>query len=484
MDQRTDNRVQCAGDGEHDGDEVERERECYIELDGAHHALGERDEVRQFLDLVIDERDIRGVHGDVAAHAAHGDANVGGLERGRVVYAVADHADLFAHGLIGADVGELVLGQAVCVYLTDVELRGDGRGGILMVAREQHRLDLKRGETVDHVCTLLANRVGQGEEACEHAVHSGVGDGAALRELGVRRLGGLFGNGDVMFGEKLRVARKDDFFVNAGGDAAPGHHLEVFALFKRLARLLLTVAGDGLAERVLGIALRRGAEAVELVIGEGGQCAVHQDDPRRAVGQRTGFVKGDLIHGGETLERVALTDQKAVPARVADGGHDGGRRGQHERAGAEDDQDRHRADDLTGNYPRQCRGSQRDDNDPCRPAVGKADDFGFARVGGLDKADHAMDGAVLADLDGPGGDGRFLSAGDDACGLRRQVDELFDARAGAGDGQLFKKTAELHDERNLARGEVLADADRRDQRERDEHVCLDVERRDKADDGL
>ena len=36
MDQRADNMVQCAGDG----DEVERERECYIELDGAHHALG------------------------------------------------------------------------------------------------------------------------------------------------------------------------------------------------------------------------------------------------------------------------------------------------------------------------------------------------------------------------------------------------------------------------------------------------------------
>mgnify|MGYP004425860173 CR=1 FL=1 len=53
MDQRTDNRVQCAGDGEHDGDEVERERECYIELDGAHHALGERDEVRQLLESAI-----------------------------------------------------------------------------------------------------------------------------------------------------------------------------------------------------------------------------------------------------------------------------------------------------------------------------------------------------------------------------------------------------------------------------------------------
>ena len=211
---------------------------------------------------------------------------------------------------------------------------------------------------------------------------------------------------------------------------------------------------------------------------------MHQNDPRRAVGQRAGLVESDLLHGGETLERVALTDEKAVLRRVADGGHDGGGCGQHERAGAEDDQDRHRADDLTGKYPRQCRGSQRDDNDPRRPAVGKADDLGLARVGGLDKADHALDGAVLADLDGLGGGGRFLSAGDDARGLRRQMDELFDARAGAGDGQLFEKTAELHDERDLTRGEVFADADRRDQRERDEHVCLDVERRGEADDGL
>jgi len=484
MDQRTDNRVQCAGDGEHDGDEVERERECYIELDGAHHALGERDEVRQLLDLVVDERDIRGVHGDVAAHAAHCDADIGGLERGRVVYAVADHADLCIRRLIGADVGELVLGQAVCVHLADVELRGNGRGGVLMVTREQHGLDLKRGELVDHICTFLTDRVGQGEKAREHAVHGGVGDGAALRELDNRGLSGLFGNGDVVLGKELRVAREEGFTVNAGGDAAPWHHLEIFGLDRHLARLLLAAAGDGLAERVLRIALRRGAEAVELVIGEEGQRAVHQNDPRRAVGQRTGFVKGDLIHGGETLERVALTDQKAVPARVADGGHDGGRRGQHERAGAEDDQDRHRADDLTGNYPRQCRGSQRDDDDPRCPAVGKADDLGLARVGGLDKADHALDGAVLADLDGLGGDGRFLSAQDDARGLRRQVDELFDACAGAGDGQLFEKTAELHDERDLTRGEDFADADRRDQRERDEHVCLDVERRDEADDGL
>ena len=366
MYQRADDGIQRAGDGKCDGNEVERHRERHVELDGAHHALGERDEVRQLLDFAVDERDIRGVHGDVAAHAAHCDADIGGLERGRVVHAVADHADLCTRRLIGANVGELVLGQAVCVHLADVELRGNGRGGVLMVTREQHGLDLKRGELVDHVCTLLANRVGQGEEAREHAVHGGVGDGAALRELDNSGLSGLFRNGDVVLGEKLRVTREEGFTVNAGGDAAPRDHPEVFGL----ARLLLTAAGDGLAERVLGIVLRRGAEAVELVIGEGGQRAVHQNDLRRAVGQRAGLVESDLLHGGEALERVALADEEAVLRRVADGGHDGGRRGQHERAGAEDDQDRHRVDDLTGNHPCQRRGSQRDDDDPCRPAVG------------------------------------------------------------------------------------------------------------------
>ena len=326
--------------------------------------------MRQLLDLVFDERDIRAVHGGVAAHAAHRDADIGGLERGRVVHAVADHADLFACGLIGADVGELVLGQAVCVHLADVELRGDGRGGVLMVTREQHGLDLKRGELADHVCALLADRVGHGEEAREHAVHGGVGDGAALRELDNSGLSGLFGNGDVVLGKELRVAREEGFTVNASGDAAPRHHLEVFGLFKRYARLLLAAAGDSLAERVLGIALRRGAEAVEFVVRECGQRTVHQNDLRRAVGQRAGLVEGDLLHGGETLKRVALADEKAVLRRVADGGHDGSRRCQHKRAGAEDDQNRHCADDLTGDEPRQRRGGQGNDDDPCCPAVG------------------------------------------------------------------------------------------------------------------
>ena len=103
MDQRADIRVQCADDGEHDGDEVERERECYIELDGAQHALGERDEVRQLLDF----SSTSAISAVSTAMSLSTPADIGGLERGRVVHAVADHADLIARGLIGADVDEL-----------------------------------------------------------------------------------------------------------------------------------------------------------------------------------------------------------------------------------------------------------------------------------------------------------------------------------------------------------------------------------------
>lgn len=195
-------------------------------------------------------------------------------------------------------------------------------------------------------------------------------------------------------------------------------------------------------------ALGRCADGIDHFFGDAVVSAHDLDDSRRAIGQRAGLVEGDLCHGSETLERVALTDQKAVPARVADGGHDGGRRCQHERAGAEDDQDRRRADDLAGDEPRQRRGGEGDDDDPCRPAVGETDDPGLTGVGGLDKADHALDGAVLADL----------------CGLHLESTELVDCAGGhlvadsLVDRQRFARHNGLIDGR-LARYDLTVDGD-------------------------
>ena len=85
MYQRAHDGGEHAGDGQRDGEEIERHGEGEVQLDGAHHAVRKRQQMRKFLHLVVHERDVGGVYGDVAAHAAYSDAYVGALERGRVV---------------------------------------------------------------------------------------------------------------------------------------------------------------------------------------------------------------------------------------------------------------------------------------------------------------------------------------------------------------------------------------------------------------
>ena len=60
--------------------------------------------------------------------------------------------------------------------------------------------------------------------------------------------------------------------------------------------------------------------------------------------------------------------------------------------------------------------------------------------------------------------------------------KLFNARARLCNGQLLKKAAQLHDERDLAGGENFSDAHRRYQRQRHQYVRLDIERRHESDD--
>ena len=57
------------------------------------HAADDRDEV------VVEQHEIRRLPRDIRAALPHGDADVGGLERRRVVDAVAGHGDDLAVGL-------------------------------------------------------------------------------------------------------------------------------------------------------------------------------------------------------------------------------------------------------------------------------------------------------------------------------------------------------------------------------------------------
>ena len=95
----------------------------------------------QFLDLVIHQRDIRRVHGDVAANAAHGNAHIRLFQSRSVVDAVTDHAHRKFLGLIFTDVLQLILRQAVCPDFSDMQLFRNGFGGVFMVAGHHRLID-------------------------------------------------------------------------------------------------------------------------------------------------------------------------------------------------------------------------------------------------------------------------------------------------------------------------------------------------------
>lgn len=93
MYQCADNRVQLSDNGQCNFDKVQRHREGHVQLDRGHHPLGERYQMRKLPDLVVHERDICSIHGNITAHTAHRNADIRFFECRRIVYAVADHAD-------------------------------------------------------------------------------------------------------------------------------------------------------------------------------------------------------------------------------------------------------------------------------------------------------------------------------------------------------------------------------------------------------
>src|SRR5699024_10044166 len=180
--------------------------------------------------------------------------------------------------------------------------------------------------------------------------------------------------------------------------APAGEHGEVLRLGRLRARALAPAGDDGLAQGMLAARLHARRQAVELRLVQRGVKAADGGDLGPARRQRAGLVEADAADPGQPLQRVALADQEAVLRRVADGGHDGRRRRQHEGAGAEDDEDGDGAEYLARDGPGDARRQQARDHDPGGTAVRKADDLGLARVRGLDKAYHALYGAVLAHL--------------------------------------------------------------------------------------
>ena len=96
-----------------------------------------RDDAAQ---VAVEQRDARAFHGDVGARA-HGDADVGLRQRGRVVHAVAGHGDDVAFGLQLLDDFAFLVGQHAGVHFVDAEFARDGFGCGAAVSGEHHDAD-------------------------------------------------------------------------------------------------------------------------------------------------------------------------------------------------------------------------------------------------------------------------------------------------------------------------------------------------------
>ena len=350
-----------------------------------------------------------------------------------------------------------------------------------------------------------------------------------------------------MIGQQRGIAGVHLVAADLSHDATTGNHLEMLRLCGAALILLAKALDDGLAQWVLAAQLGACHKTVQVFLGPLLAERFHRHHFRRAIGQRAGLVESDVSHIRQPFQRIALAHKKTMLRHIANGRHDGRRRGQYQRTRTEHDEDGYRANDFARHQPSNQRRRQRNDDDPGRPAVGQADDLRLASVHRLHEANHALDGAVFTDLGGAHIKGaelvhctrrhlvadalvhrhrlaghhclvnRRFAARDDAVHRHRftwqhaqhitdsdgfcrnhrlsvaiqpsrrawgQVHELLDARPGTRHGQLFQKRTQLHDEGNLAGGEIFTDEHRCHERQRNEHVRLDVEGGDETDDGL
>ena len=89
---------------------VRRQQVDQVLADVVEDAAAFLDRLHDAGEIVVGQHHVGGLLRDVGAGDAHGDADIGGLERGRVVDAVAGHGDDVALALERADDPQLVLG--------------------------------------------------------------------------------------------------------------------------------------------------------------------------------------------------------------------------------------------------------------------------------------------------------------------------------------------------------------------------------------
>ena len=115
------------------------------------------------MQIALDERDGRALHGDVGA-GAHGDADLGLRERRRIVDAVAGHRDKAALVLKRLHRRHFLIRHHLGDHVVDPELARDRKGRRAAVAGQHHRLDPLAAECLEGGDGALLDRIGDGNQ--------------------------------------------------------------------------------------------------------------------------------------------------------------------------------------------------------------------------------------------------------------------------------------------------------------------------------
>ena len=138
-------------------------------MDALHEAVGNALEGDEAFKIVRADGDVGDLARDGRA-VGHCNACVGLAERRRIVHTVADHDDLAALFVLGADERGLVLGQHLGVVFVNAGIFCNGSRGALAVAGHHDELiKTQRAQGIHNAAHLAAQRIGDADDRRQNA---------------------------------------------------------------------------------------------------------------------------------------------------------------------------------------------------------------------------------------------------------------------------------------------------------------------------
>ncbi len=279
------------------------------------------------------------MHGHVGAAAlvGHGHADIGCGQRGGVVDPVANHHHGVPLGLELADVAGFVAGQHVADDFIGLQshLFGHGQGGTAVVAREHHHPQAARSQRGQCRAGTGFGRIAKGQHG------QGLEPRRGLLRQQRQRMASVLQPVNVLSQVTQRQVQ-----LNHPAQAAQHVVATVHIAAQAFARcglqlghgrpadvLRCGVQHHSACQWVAAAALQRSRHAHHA--GGIGAChGNHLGQPGLPHGERAGFVKHHHVGLVCQLQRLRVFDQNAVLRRHPGAGHDGGRCGQTQCAGA------------------------------------------------------------------------------------------------------------------------------------------------------